>query len=267
MSNPPEPRRINPLTLWIPIIVIVCGVVVAYNYFVKLSLEQRVSRPPVLSRLEKNLTLQERSGKTVELKELKGKVIIACWVYTHCPRGCAGVVTSMLRLYKEFENNPDVRFLSVSVDPDDGPERLKAFADGLEIQGDKWWFVNGPRDVLRSYMTRYFSFNAVQDIPEDKRMSPDDKFMHDMRVALVDKEGQVRGLYDISSADPAFSEIHNDKIRADMEHVLSETRSSANVVMGVILLSVMGVAVLSLLVMAWKRPPGRHIEAASAPAP
>ncbi len=258
MNSFPEPRRIHPFTLWIPIIVIMGGIVVAYNYFVKLSMEKRMPRPPVLSRLEKNLTLQERSGQTVELKELKGKVIVACWVYTHCPRGCAGVVTSMLRLYKEFENDPDVRFLSVSVDPDDHPADLKKFADGLGIDSDKWWFVNGPKDVLRSYMTRYFSFTAVQDIPEAERASPGDKFLHDFRVALVDREGQVRGLYDISSADPAFSQMHNDRIRHDMKLMLAETRTSANWIMGLVLLIVMAISVVSLLIMAFKNPPGSN---------
>ncbi|RBP47508.1 cytochrome oxidase Cu insertion factor (SCO1/SenC/PrrC family) [Roseimicrobium gellanilyticum] len=269
MSTPPpaETRRIHPLTIWIPIIAIVGGIVVAYSYLVKLSMEKRQDRLPVLSRLEKDLTLVERSGKTVELSQLKGKVIVACWVYTHCPRGCAGVVSAMLDVHKDYENNPDVHFLSVSVDPDDGAEQLKTFADGLKIGGDNWWFVNGPKDVLRSYMTRYFGFMAVQDIPEKDRLSPADKYMHDMKVALVDKQGRVRGHYDISNPDPQQNEFINAKFREDMKRVLAETQSSNNMAMGIILLSVMGISVLSLLIMAWKRPPGRPAPSDPATAP
>lgn len=250
MSTPPSPRPINPLTLWIPILAIVGGVVVGFNYLTKLSLEKKSPKLPVLTRVEKNLTLVERSGKQVELKELKGKVLVVCWVYTHCPKGCAGVVSSMLNVYNDVGSNPDVHFLSVSVDPDDSPERLKAFADGLQIKGDNWWFVNGPKDVLRSSMTRYFGFTAVEDIPVEKRFSPDDKFNHDFRVALVDRLGQVRGMYDIGSADPDMKAFFNEKIRKDIDTVLKPVDTSANWTMGIVLLSVMGVSVISLIWMA-----------------
>jgi cytochrome oxidase Cu insertion factor (SCO1/SenC/PrrC family) len=268
MSMPPpaEPRRINPLTIWIPIIAIVGGVVVAYSYLTKLSLEKRMPRLPVISRLEKNLPLVERSGKQVELAELKGKVIVACWVYTHCPRGCAGVVGAMLGLHKEFENNPDVHFLSVSVDPDDTPEQLKTFADGLKLGGDNWWFVNGNKDTLRSYMTRYFQFQAVQDIPEKDRLSPADKYIHDMRVALVDKQGQVRKHYYVGSPDPGLAQVSLDDLRNDINVVLKEKHES-NWFLGITLLTVIGISVLSLLIMAWKRPPGSPAPSKPATAP
>src|SRR3954469_24496919 len=148
-----SPRRINPLTLWIPVILAVCGLVIFWNYLVKLQAEKAKPRLPILSRVEKNVVFTERSGKQVELKELKGKVIVACWVFTRCPRGCTGVAGEMRKLAKEFEGNPKVHFLSVSVDPDDKPEDLRHFADGLGVQGDsQWWFVNGPKDEVRTAM-------------------------------------------------------------------------------------------------------------------
>jgi cytochrome oxidase Cu insertion factor (SCO1/SenC/PrrC family) len=215
------PRRINPLTLWIPVILVVGGLVVFWNYLVKLQAEKAKPRLPIHSRLEKNMIFTERSGKQVELKDLKGKVIVACWVFTRCPRGCTGVAGEMRKLYLEFKDNPNIHFLSVSVDPDDTPEDMKRFADGLKLEGDKWWFVNGPKKDVRVYMTRYFGFNDVQDVPEAERMSPDDKFLHDMRVALVDSGGHVRGLYGIANPDPEFAKIFQEKIRKDIRTLLS----------------------------------------------
>ncbi len=223
MSDSPAPSapRINPLTLWIPVILVVGGLVVFWNYLVKLQAEKSQPRLPILTRLEKNIVFTERSGKQVELKDLKGKVIIACWVFTRCPRGCTGVAGEMRKLYLENAGNPDVRFLSVSVDPDDKPEDLKTFADGLGVEGDKWWFVNGPKDEVRSAMVRYFGFNEVQEVPVAERMSPEDKFIHDMRVALVDKAGHVRGLYGIANPDPEFAKYFQEKIREDIKTLLS----------------------------------------------
>lgn len=225
MSEPAPAPRINPLTLWIPVILVVGGLVIFWNYLVKLQAEKAQPRLPILSRLEKNLVLTERSGKQVELKDLKGKVIVACWVFTRCPRGCTGVAGEMRRLFDEISSNPDVHFLSVSVDPDDKPEDLKRFADGLGFKGDNWWFVNGPKDAVRVYMTRQFSFNDVQEIPEADRMSPDDKFIHDMRVALVDSGGHVRGLYGIANPDPEFAKFFQEKIRKDIKTLLNEKGS------------------------------------------
>jgi cytochrome oxidase Cu insertion factor (SCO1/SenC/PrrC family) len=180
-------------------------------------------RLPYLSRLEKNMTFIERSGKQVELKELKGKTIVACWVFTRCPRGCTGVAGEMKKLYDELKDNPDIHFLSVSVDPDDTPEDLKRFADGLGLEeDDRWWFVNGPKKEVRSAMVRYFGFNEVQDIPEADRMSPDDKFLHDMRVAVVDSGGHVRGFYGIANPDPEYAKFFQKRIRKDIRTLLSE---------------------------------------------
>src|SRR4051794_22967617 len=101
------PRTIHPLSIWIPIIIMALGLVIFWNYLVKVQRDKDTPSLPKLSRLENNLVLTERSGKTVELKELKGKVLVACWVYTHCPRGCPGVVGEMLRLYKDVGSDPN----------------------------------------------------------------------------------------------------------------------------------------------------------------
>lgn len=193
-----------------------------WNYLVKLQMEKARPRLPILSRLEKNLTLTERSGGSVDLKDLKGKIIVTSWVFTRCPRGCPGVVGQLMSLYKDMADQPNVQFLSVSVDPDDSAEQLKRFADGLKINDNRWWFVNGPSDAVRVYMTRYFGFQAVQDVPVADRLTPEDKFIHDTKVALVDRHGHVRGFYDIGSPDPEFAKFFQRKIRDDIKTLLTE---------------------------------------------
>ncbi|HEY2574404.1 MAG TPA: SCO family protein, partial [Verrucomicrobiaceae bacterium] len=221
MNKPPTQPRIQPITIWIPIILIALGLVVFWNYLFKLQKDRLSDRLPIEGRLEKNLTLTERSGRTVELKDLKGRVLVACWVYTRCPRGCPGVVGEMHRLYDDLGSDPGIQFLSFSVDPDDTPEHLREFTSKFGIKGDNWWFLNGSKDELRVYMTRYFGFNDVRDVPPAERLSPDDKFVHDMRVALVDHLGQVRGFYDIGSADKETREFYQEKIRKDIRSLLS----------------------------------------------
>lgn len=236
---PPEAPRINPWTLWVPIIFIVLGVVVFYNYLIYTSLEAEKSkgkmgelapqaeRPSYLGRLEKDLELTERSGKTVHLAELRGKILLASWVFTRCPRGCAGVVAKLKKLHNELGGNPDIQFLSFTLDPDDTPEMMKNFASGIDIKDtDHWWFLNGPKDDVRKYLTNSFKFRPVQDLPEADRLTPDDKYIHDLRVCLVDHQGHIRGLYDVMNADPEYQAYWDQKIRQDLKFLLEEKQKS-----------------------------------------
>ncbi|MFM2176538.1 MAG: hypothetical protein RL015_636 [Verrucomicrobiota bacterium] len=238
LQEPPcETPRINPWTLWVPIILIALGIVVFYNYLIYTSLESEKSkgklgelapqteRPSYLGRLEKDLVLTERNGQTVHLAELRGKILLASWVFTRCPRGCAGVVSKLKKLYSELGGNPDVQFLSFTLDPDDTPEMMKAFASGIDIKDtDHWWFLNGPKDDVRKYLTLSFKFRPVQDLPVADRLTPDDKYIHDLRVCLVDHQGHIRGLYDVMNADPEYQEYWDKKIRQDLKFLLEEKK-------------------------------------------
>ncbi len=178
--EPPKP--VNPWTIWIPVILIALGSVVLYNYLVIQSLNKQKAddRPPYLGRLEKDIDLTERSGKAVKLSELKGKVLVAGYVYTRCPRGCAMVVAKMKELHDEFGSDPGLQFLSFTVDPDDTPQIMSEFAKRFGIAAENWWFLNGPKKETRDYLTFQFKFAGVQEIPVKELLNTDDKYLHDM---------------------------------------------------------------------------------------
>jgi cytochrome oxidase Cu insertion factor (SCO1/SenC/PrrC family) len=178
------------------------------------------------------LKVTESSGKEVELKDLKGKVLAACWVFTHCPRGCPGVIAEMNKAFKDIRqkagaNADSFHFLSFSVDPDDKPADLREFMGRFGIDNSHWWFLTGPKDTVRPYMNRYFGFYDVKDVPEKERLSPDDKFVHDMRIALVDPMGHVRGFYDLVSTDPEARAMFQEKFREDALRLLNERREGS----------------------------------------
>ncbi|TDU80989.1 cytochrome oxidase Cu insertion factor (SCO1/SenC/PrrC family) [Prosthecobacter fusiformis] len=222
----PKPN-LTPWAIWIPIIIAVLGVVVFYNYL--LAMQQQAAseekdRPAILGRLERDLELTERTGKKVHLDDLRGKIILASWVYTRCPRGCAGVIAKLKKLQEEYRGNPDIHFVSFTLDPEDTPEMMKLFASGIDVKDtDPWWFVQGDKEEVRRYMTQYLKFRPVQDLPEKDRLSPADKYIHDLRVALVDHKGHLRGtLYDLMNADPQFAEHFDAQLRKDLDFILKE---------------------------------------------
>lgn len=227
-SPAPAPAKLSPWTIWVPIIIATLGLVVFYNYLIYRSrIDNDTNRPAILGRLEKDLELTERSGKKVHLADLKGKVLIISWVFTRCPRGCAAVIAKLKKLQSEFANEPGVQFVSVTLDADDTPEMMQKFARGLDIKDDaNWWFVNGEKDAVRKFMTSQVQFRPVQDMPEADRLSPDDKYIHDLRVALIDHLGHVRSLADILNADPEFAKFWDEKLRKDLRYLLNEQKKN-----------------------------------------
>ena len=229
MSEPTAPR-INPWSIWIPIIIIVSGVVILYNYLVMQAMQKDKDRPPYFTRLEHNLKgLTERSGKKVELDDLRGKVILMAYVYTSCPRGCSMIVEEMKHVYDEFApNHPGFQIVSFTIDPEDTPEHMKQFAESRGITKDNWWFVNGPKEAVRTFLSYDVKFYDVKEIPEKDRFSPADKYEHDMRVALIDHQGHVRGMYNIIVADQEFQKFDREKLRKNLAYLLAEQEKDAS---------------------------------------
>ncbi len=218
--------RIKPWTIWIPVIIMALGLVVFYNYllYTKGQLEgDKKDRPPYIHKAEDDLILTERSGKEVRMSELRGKILLVSWVFTRCPRGCAGVVTKLKALHGEYAGRDDIHFVSFSLDPEDTPEMLKSFAEGAGISEDApWWFVSGDMPKIRDFMVRQLRFRPVQTMPEADRLTPDDKFIHDLRVCLVDNEGNVRRLADVMNADPEYADFWDAQLRKDIDYLLAE---------------------------------------------
>src|SRR4051812_17972787 len=74
-------------------------------------------------------TLTERSGRTVTLADLSGKVWIASFQFTRCTEGCAQVTETMRDLQKDLARYRDVRLVTFTIDPQyDTREELNKYA-------------------------------------------------------------------------------------------------------------------------------------------
>src|SRR6478735_6941073 len=72
-----------------------------------------------------------QDGKEIEMKDMKGKVLVMVMIYTSCKAACPRLVADMRniesRLPEDIKKN--VQLVLVSIDPKvDTPERLKAFS-------------------------------------------------------------------------------------------------------------------------------------------
>ena len=87
---------------------------VGAGYAFNLSMKRTVLKReiPVRETISGDLTATERTGKIVRLSELRGKVVVAAYVYTVCPHGCAAVVGEMQKLFQRHGSRPDFHLVS-----------------------------------------------------------------------------------------------------------------------------------------------------------
>ncbi|MBD2699681.1 SCO family protein [Spirosoma sp. BT702] len=140
-------------------------------------------------------SLIDQDAKSVNESIVKGKIYVADFFFTRCGTICPRMSSQLTRVQDIFRNNPDVIFLSHTVDPEhDRPEKLKAYARKYEAIPGKWYFLTGSKDAIYELaMHGYYLPTVDAGVKEGK---PDETFIHSEKLVLVDKEGIVRGFYD-----------------------------------------------------------------------
>lgn len=142
--------------------------------------------------------------------QLAGKIWIADFIFTGCPGPCPMISTRMSELQRPLEKT-DILLVSFSVDPaNDTPEVLRAYAEKLHAQPNRWDFLTGPTDAIYALTRDGFKL-AVSDGSEETGIP-----VHSTRVVLVDRHGVIRGYYDALAPDAVT------KLSADANHLFRE---------------------------------------------
>lgn len=132
--------------------------------------------------------LVNQLGDTIQNADLSGKVYVVDFFFTSCPSICPIVKKQMLRIYKHTEKYPDFLLLSHTIDPKrDSVTVLKNYADNLEIDHERWWFLTGEKDSIYALANEDY-FIAALEAPD----SPGG-FDHSGKLILLDKSGRIRG--------------------------------------------------------------------------
>jgi protein SCO1/2 len=130
-------------------------------------------------------SLEERSGGTIALNDLLGKVWVADFIFTNCAGVCPAMTHCMAKVQDAMKDDPDARLVSITTDPGrDTIEVLRAYADRHGASKERWFFLRGPQADVLALQVKGF-----------KMGSPTDPFLHSERLVLVDKRGRIRGWY------------------------------------------------------------------------
>jgi protein SCO1 len=171
---------------------------------------------PVISNV-KPFSFLTQNGDSITNIDVEGKVYLASYFFTTCKGICPRLNDNVAKVYKDFAQEPNFLVLSHTCQPEiDSLPLLKKYADSIGAQKGKWFFLTG--DKLTLYNTARESYHI--DDPRNNVGSIEDQFLHSQFIALVDKSGSVRGVYD------GLKNEDIEKLEKDIPALLKEKSKS-----------------------------------------
>lgn len=174
-----------------------------------------------------DFTLVERSGRRVTLADLRGWIWLANFIYTACTDTCPLQSLQVQRLAAEFAASPDVRFVSITVDPGhDTPAVLAAYARRYQADRERWLFLTGSKQAIYALAKDGFKLGVTDagDAGASGVLAPVSArpalashgskglVMHSSRFILIDRKAEIRAYH--RSDDPDSLARLRENIRA-----------------------------------------------------
>jgi protein SCO1/2 len=140
-----------------------------------------------------NFSLTDRTGRNVTRAELDGKILVVDFLFTSCSLTCPVVNRCMAQIQQLTTNQPDVKLVSLTVDPrDDTTDVLAKYGERFGADTNRWLLLTGEKTTLYDLIGTSF---LAQGLDDPFNYMPGN-FVHTERIALVDSHGKLRGYFD-----------------------------------------------------------------------
>ncbi|MCZ6620378.1 MAG: SCO family protein [Deltaproteobacteria bacterium] len=155
-----------------------------------------------------DFSLLERSGISINLSDLQGKIWIVNFIYTSCPDTCPLQSAEMAKLQGERDHEATFRLLSITIDPErDTLQVLSRYANRFGADPDRWLFLTGEKEGIYRLAQQGFHLSAVPVSNDEGKNDP--AFIHSSRFVLVDDKAEIRGYY-VSTDPDALRRLRRD---------------------------------------------------------
>ena len=145
-------------------------------------------------------SLVDQHSRAVSNQTFNGSPWIASFIFTRCSGQCPMMTAQMAKIGSAAPKA--IRLVSFTVDPAwDSPEVLAQYAKDYGADA-RWSFVTGDPEVIRRLCREGFQLSVSED--EDPEL-----LTHSSRLALIDREGQIRGYYEAGD-EAAMQQLHRD---------------------------------------------------------
>lgn len=162
-----------------------------------------------------NFHLTDQNNQPLNLEQLRGKVVLLTFGFTHCPNICPTTLANLSWAYNLLtpEQKGKVQVVFVSVDPRrDTPEQLRGYTP---FYNPAFVGATGTPDELAHTAKAYGVFYAA-DAPADPAKPDSYNVTHSAYVYLIDKAGRWRTMYGHEQLP------ERDKLAADLAHFANE---------------------------------------------
>ena len=151
--------------------------------------------------------LINQNGKTITQKDYKDKIYVTDFFFTSCQTICPIMTNNMVKIQEAYIDNDDIMFLSLSVTPDiDSIPILREYANNKGVIDTKWNVTTG--DKKHIYELARKSYFAVVEQGDGGLQD----FIHTPNFILVDKQKQIRGIYNGIDNDEILRLINDIKV-------------------------------------------------------
>ncbi|HET8753791.1 MAG TPA: SCO family protein [Salinimicrobium sp.] len=135
--------------------------------------------------------LVDQHGDTISNEDYKGKVFVVEFFFSTCPSICPIMKDNLIKVQKEFKDNPDFGIASFTIDPvHDTPEVLAKYAEMNGIEHPNWHLLTGDKETIYDIANDGFNIYAGED------PNVAGGFAHSGYFALIDREGNIRSRTD-----------------------------------------------------------------------
>lgn len=142
-----------------------------------------------------NVNLEDSDGNGFQLYDLKGKLILATFIYTSCGDVCPTLEMKFQEVYKQVPKKylgEEIIFLSISFDPDrDTPQQLQEYSKHFLADNVTWKMVRVPnKEELRALLQTA----GVIVIPDQTG-----GFQHNAAIYLIDSNSKMINIFDYNA--------------------------------------------------------------------
>ena len=138
-----------------------------------------------------NFEFLNQQNKLVNELTFHNKIYVTDFMFLTCPTICPKMTSEMNKVYKHYESNNNILFLSHTIDPEnDSIPLLLSHANQLKVNHSKWHFVTGKKEQIYDLAENSYFSAAYKD------STAPGGFVHSGGLLLIDKYKHIRGVYD-----------------------------------------------------------------------
>jgi Uncharacterized protein SCO1/SenC/PrrC, involved in biogenesis of respiratory and photosynthetic systems len=143
-----------------------------------------------------DFALTNQNGRAVSLADLRGHVWVGDIIFTRCPGPCRKMTRQMKELQNALPQGSDAKLVTLTTDPEyDAPKVLKKYGEEFGADPNRWMFLTGTKSQIRNLGVNSLKLSAVEKEPGE-RDDPNDLFIHTTIFVVVDRKGQLRGIFE-----------------------------------------------------------------------